>query len=112
MEGPTDAVGKYADLATLTRASACRNCASATATFWFEMLTCSSSVFNCGSLNTSHHLPRSRWSAGSAFFQPSISLNASGVTARGLTIVGSHRAACQEERKKKHKEACLYFPGP
>ena len=50
-------IGNNAARATLTAALACRYCASACSTFWFETLTCSSSAFRAASLYSSHHRP-------------------------------------------------------
>ena len=72
MEGPTVTVGKYCERACLTMERATRNAAAAEAIFWFDTFTCSSSAFNCGSLNISHHLPFSAASFGCATLQPSV----------------------------------------
>lgn len=58
------AVGKRLERAIRTASCATRNWASAARTFWFEMLTCSSKAFNCGSFKTSHHFPRAAASLG------------------------------------------------
>src|SRR5579864_564330 len=57
-DGLIVAVGKYCERACLTIARAAAKLATAAATFWLEIITCSSSAFNSGSLNTSHHFPR------------------------------------------------------
>ena len=48
--GAVVTVGNSAARATLTAALACRYCASACRTFWFETSTCSSSAFSAASL--------------------------------------------------------------
>ena len=67
-------------------ARATKKAAVDAAIFWLEIFTCSSSEFNSGSLNISHHFPWSVASAGCAGFQPRScdvsgvsSLNAGGV---------------------------------
>src|ERR1019366_8035610 len=92
--GAVVAVGNNAARATLTAALACRYCASACSTFWFETLTCSSSAFRAASLYSSHHRPFAYASPGCDCFHPAASaslkltggcsLNAGGAEAAGL----------------------------
>src|SRR4051812_37299021 len=56
--------------------------------FWLEMFTCSSSAFNFGSSNTSHHFPRKMSSRGSACFHSRDSLKFAGSGAEGALYFG------------------------
>src|SRR5207247_11175382 len=91
-DGVVVSVGNNWARASLTNARAERKLAKASEMFWLERATCSSSAFNCGSLNISHHFPRIAASIGCAGFQVLVallfsgtsSLNAGGVCAEGL----------------------------
>ncbi len=86
-------VGNNGARATLAAALACRYCASACATFWFDTLTCSSSAFRAASSYSSHQRPFAYASPGCDCFHPAdsaslkftggCSLNAGGETTDG-----------------------------
>src|ERR1022692_2275707 len=96
--GAVAAVGNNAARATLTAALACRYCASACSTFWFETLTCSSRALRAASLYSSHHRPFEYASPGCDCFHPAASaslkftggcsLNAGGAAAEGRLYWG------------------------
>src|ERR1039458_54027 len=71
--GSAVTTGSNAARATLTAALACRYCASASSTFWFETPTCSSSAFRAASLYNSHHRPFEYASPGCDCFHPAAS---------------------------------------
>src|ERR1039458_1717080 len=90
IDGDMDTTGNSAARATPTAALACRYCASARRTFWFEMLTCSSSAFRAGSLYSSHHRPFAKASPGCEGFHPAASASLKFTDRKSTRLNSSH----------------------